>query len=349
MARIYEEQGAYQEAVQAYDRAMHVSRVNLGLDSLDHIPIVERIIGNHLAMGNWEEADQYQDYLFYAERRNYGADDPRLVPALDRMARWNLSLFNARIGDAVGLRLASALYLFQRASTLVSTHYGNQDDRYARFLLNSADTAYLISRNQGLIDEVAPPEYREAQIRYNDRASGFRPDFQQGYAEGLDALQEVVRLYEGRDENRLEYAQALIHEGDWYMLFDRPRGAEEKYQQAWELLMREEHGEELVRDTFGTVVPLPNYSAEIDTIINRAAVQERARNARKAGFLDVKFDVSPYGSVSNIEILTDVAEVDDRVLSTLRRRVRDTQFRPVMEEGGLVRSTDNRFRYRFFY
>ncbi|MBT8146664.1 MAG: hypothetical protein KJN90_07400, partial [Gammaproteobacteria bacterium] len=99
MGEIYQQQGMHQQAIDYFSRAMHVSRVNFGLNSLDHLPFVERMIDSFLALGDWESADQYQEYLYYAQSREFGMDDPRMVPVLYQRASWELSVFNARWGD----------------------------------------------------------------------------------------------------------------------------------------------------------------------------------------------------------------------------------------------------------
>ncbi len=349
MAELYSGQGAYQEAVDAYERAIHVSRVNLGLDSLEHIPTVERLIDNYVALGDWQSADRYQEYLYYTHRKAFGLDDPRMLPVLDRLARWKLSVFNARWGDQQGLNLISALRLYRIASTIVSTHFGSGDERYFRYLRDTAGTAYLVARYQGLVAEASQPEYRIIEERYPDQSRTFSPAFIEGYEEGLDALQLIVDSFGEEDRLTTEYAAALNHLGDWYLLFDRRRTAETLYAEAYGVLAAQENGDELIREVFGKVMPLPTFSDEIETIFISSAVSSREQEARKIGFVDVEFAVSAYGAVTDLAILTDESLVDSRVLSSLRRKVRATTFRPIVENGEMVRSEGNRFRYRFVY
>ena len=349
LAELYERQGAYEEAIDTYTRAMHISRVNLGLDSLDHIPLAERLVNAHLALGDWEGADQYQEYLYYSQRRAYGEDDPRMVPVLHRLAHWKLSAFNGGFGDQTVLNLVSALRLYPAASKIVSINFGNRDERYVKYLRDTAGTAFLVSRYRGLIESTPLTEFRVIQERYPSSYRDNNAAFVEGYEEGLDALERVIASYSEQEAGSVEHATALIHLADWYLLFDRHRSAQEVYGEAYAALLGQENGEELVTAVFGSVKPLPSFSDEVDSIFIEGNVKGRELIARASGHVDVQFDVTPYGTVVDLEVLAEDGEVDARILSTLRRLVRSTTFRPVVQDGQTVRSESNRFRYRYVY
>ncbi|MBT8146263.1 MAG: hypothetical protein KJN90_05375, partial [Gammaproteobacteria bacterium] len=327
----------------------HVSRVNFGLNSLDHLPYVERMINSYLALGDWESADQYQEYLYYTQSREFGLDDPRMVPVLHRRASWELSVFNARWGDELGAKLLRALYLNQVASNLVSVHYGQNDERYSRYLRDAAGTAYLVTRYQTLIRETTQVQYRAAQDFYLDSPRGMGGGFENGYEDGLEALQRLVESFPEEDRNTVEFGQALILQADWYLLYDRRRAAQAKYREAYEALFGLEDSESLIEETFGTVKALPVFSEQIESIFVSGNYEARASVAREFGHIDVQFDVTAFGSVTNLEILSDEVEVDSRVLSSLRRHIRDTVFRPIIQDGNVMRSDGNRFRYHYVY
>jgi hypothetical protein len=66
--------------------------------------------------------------------------------------------------------------------------------------------------------------------------------------------------------------------------------------------------------------------------------------------VDVEFDVTPYGAVVDLDVISDDSAVDSRVISVLRRNIRATTFRPLLDENGeLVRSDNSRFRYPYWY
>jgi tetratricopeptide (TPR) repeat protein len=350
MAQVFEQQGAYQEAADAYARAMHISRVNLGLDSLDHLPVVERMIDVYLALGDLASADQYQEYLYYTQRRAFGLEDPRMVPVLNRMARWKLRMFNAGFGEPLVLNLVSALRLYQTTTNLVISHFGRDDERYARLLRDTAGTAYLVSRYRSQIEDMAPTDYRGLQEQYPDPNGHYRLAFVEGYEDGLEALQLIADSFPEDQRSSRSYAEALIHQADWFLLFDRHRSAQTYYAQAYDVLLGLEDGAQVIEEVFARVTPLPDFSEDIESIFVKSNVAGRSQVARSSGFVDVMFDVTPYGSVVNLEILSEEAGAEDaRVFSTLRRQVRATTFRPVISQGQTVRSEGNRFRYPYVY
>lgn len=350
IGEIYQQQGMYQEAIDSFSRAMHVSRVNFGLNSLDHIPLVERMVDSYLALGDWESANQYQDYLYYTQSREYGLDDPRMASVMHRRANWELNVFNARWGDELGYKLLNALQLYRAASNIVSVHFGRDDERYSRYLRDTAGTAYLVSRYQTLIRETQQLQYNSTQDLYlNATRSGFSGTFDDGYEDGLEALQRIVESFGEDERNSSEYAQALILEADWYLLFERRRAAQAKYREAFDILQALEGGDALLERAYGTVQPLPVFSDQIESIFVTGKFAGRSLVAHDSGSIDVQFDVTSSGSVANLEILTDDPDIDSRVVSTLRRQIRRTVFRPKVEEGEVVRSSGNRFRYRYAY
>lgn len=346
---LYVEQGSYAEAVDAYQRAMQISRINSGLNSLDQVPVVQSLIDSHLAQGEWDKADQYQNYLFYVQSKLYGTDDPRMVPVLYNQARWNLRVFNHRYGESVGLRLTDAYTLFKAASAIVSVHFGNQDERYVAYLRDMAGSAYLVSRNLGLIEEAGRPDYRSAQAMFAERMSQIDPVNAQGYREGEDALQKVVDHYAGLPDATRQLAEARVELGDWYMLFERRRAAEEQYKLAWDLLAALEDGAEHLTAMFGGAVPLPAFSGAVGELAFQPNWQDIDTSELRFGFADVSVDVNAYGQVSGVRVITAEDEENSRIFALLRRKVRATTFRPVLEAGELARSDDNRFRYRYWY
>lgn len=346
---MFQQQGAFQQAIEMFDRAMHVTRINHGLDNLEQVPVVEQLINSYLAMGEWDKADQFHTYLYYTQKKAYGLNDPRMIPVLDRLARWNLSVFNVGYGDAVGLRLTNAFYLYRTASNIVDLHFGKQDERFVNYLEDMAGAAYLVSRNPGLMAEATRPEYRNTQAMFNDAANQINPITSQGYREGLEALEEVARLYAGKEEARLDYAQALIRLADWYLMFERRRTAADHYTEAYNLIALMENGDQLVQETFFHVEALPELSVNIEELTLGARVDMSRMGARRSGVLEVEFDVTSYGAATDIDVLTEETDENTRVISALRRKVRSTVFRPTVVDGELVRSENNRFQYRYWY
>jgi len=349
MGTLQQQQGLYPQAIDAYTRALQLSRINYGLDNLEQVPVVEQLINSHLRLGQMGKADQYHNYLYYTQKKAFGPGDPRMIPVLDRLANWSLSVFNTGYGDAVGLRLLTAFSSYRAASEIVSFHFGEEDERYVNYLKDMAATAYLVSRNQELIEEANRPEYRSSQAMFEDALREIDSINPSGYNDGLQALERIVDHYADNDDLPSDYAQALIDLGDWQLMFDRRRAARRYYLEAYEVLSALDQGNELIQAYFGSVKPLPELTKISQQLPVSTASDREEAGVSYSGSVDVIFDVTRYGAVTKLRVLTEESEANSAVLSLLRRQIRNTVFRPIVFEGELIRTPDNHFRYRYRY
>jgi tetratricopeptide (TPR) repeat protein len=93
LGTLLQQTGEHTEAITAFESAMHIDRVNGGLYTLDQIPLVEKIIASHEALGNASEVNDFHGYLFYIQQKSFGDDDPRLLAAKEDWADWNLESY----------------------------------------------------------------------------------------------------------------------------------------------------------------------------------------------------------------------------------------------------------------
>lgn len=348
LAVIQQQQGNHLEAVEIFDRAIHVNRIHSGLNTLEQIPAVEKMIESYLALGDWEQADLYNDYLFYIQQRAYGPHDPRMIPVLDRLASWNIQAFNIGYGDSLGFRLNTAQILLQAAVNMVTVHFGENDGRYVRYRRNIANSAYLASRNPQLMAEIQQPDFRNMQdvlLNKLDARESIRPI---GYQAGEVALREIVRHYAAQDDKQVELASALADLGDWYLLFERRRTAQDLYKEAWDILATTENGEQHIQRLFGQVTPIPTFTDSIDNLLT-TPITKTDGTTLSYDYADVVFDVTDSGKARNIEILSEETEYNSGLFSRLQREIRGSYFRPIIVDGEVVRSDRNYFRYRYWY
>ncbi len=348
IAELEQQQGNHPGAIQAFDRAIHINRISNGLHTLDQIPLVEGMIDSYLANGDWEQADLYNNYLFFVQQKAFGADDPRIIPVLDRLASWHMRAFNIGYGESLGVHLSSAQILFRAAVRMVGIHFGRQDERFERYLRNLAISGYQASRYPHYSVEVDRTEFRADQEILRDLVNEEGSVIPQGFGIGEAALRDIVLYYEESSEDPYTLAEVITHLADWYLLFDRRRLAQEYYTLAWELLAAEENGEELIQKLFGQVVPIPTYVNEPKNLAISSSISS-TRESLEHDYADISVDVTASGSARNVQILSEETEENAEMLSRLRREVRVTKFRPLLEEGQLIRSSGHQFRYRYWY
>lgn len=349
LGSLQQQQGNHPEAVETFDRAIHINRINAGLHTLEQIPAIEQLIQSHLVMGNWEEADIYNNYLFYVQQKAFGRNDPRLIPVLDKLATWNIQAFNIGYGELLGVRLREAQILFVAAARMVGAHFGSGDERRVEYLRNIANSSYLLSRNEDLLMELNQPEFRTSQSllmsKLNEVGTWVLPP---GFQAGERALQEISDFYREKDDAPYKLAEAITNVADWHLIFGRRKQAYEHYLEAWQVLQGQENSEEQIDRLFGQVVPLPTFAESVN---NPASVYQTnsESDALNHDFADVTFDVNSNGLVRNVRVVSEETLSNSRHHNRLRSSIRDSYFRPVIVDGKPQRSNGNHFRYRYWY
>jgi hypothetical protein len=348
LANLQQQQGQHLEAINSFDRAIHVNRINSGLHTAEQIPLIEGLIESHMAVGDWGKTDLFYNYLFYVHQKAYGLDDPRMISELGRLGDWNIQAFNIGYGDALGVRLGAAQMLFVAGARMVLKHFGKNDERFVDFLLSIANSAYLVSLNPDLAVEASQSRYVEdlerLRLSLNQRG-GSRP---RGFNAGKDALTEIATYYSTAPDSTYEFAEAVTNLGDWHLMFRYRQAAATNYQEAWDLLSQQENGAELIQQLFGQVKSLPTFASEIGELVARnAALNDGAElNFDSADFA---FDVTENGMVRDIRLLSEETDANRSQLLQVRRVLRDSVFRPVLKDGKRIRSDNLQFRFRYWY
>lgn len=348
LGRLQQQQGNHIGAIETLDRAIHVNRINSGLYTLEQIPVVEQLIQSYMALGNWEQADIYNNYLFHVQQKAYGADDPRLIPVLDRLATWNIQAFKIGYGNLLGIRLRQSQIMFNAAARMVGMHFGKSDERFVNYQRNIANSAYLVARNPDLMMEIDRPEYRNMQQMLAQKLNEQRRVQPPGFRTGERALLEIAMLYQEQYGNSYILAEAITHLADWYLMFDRRRGMLENYKIAWDMLQELENGEELTEQLFGKVEPLPSFTSSVE-LPDAFYMNEDGTEELNFDYADLTFDVTAGGVVRGVKSISEETDDNQAQLSKLRISVRSMRFRPLVIDGEPQHSSENHFRYRYWY
>ncbi len=348
LGTLLQQQGEHEDAIQVFNRAVHIDRINSGLHSEGQISSVENKIESLLALNRWNEADMTYEYLYYIQRRAYGDNDPRLIPILDRIAQWNLRAFFIGHGEALGLRLSNALMFYNAAASMVQKYFGAEDERFVAYLRGIANSSYLVSRHPELMLEIERPEYRSVQSMMRQQLMQTDRAVTQGFSSGAQALMQILKHELETRDDAIELADAFANLGDWYLLFGRRQDAAEYYANAWNLLSNQPNAIPLINAYFGRVVAMPTFAGEDAESLEVASV--KAGNASlRSDYADIMFDVSDNGVVRNVRMVSAETEENRMQLSKLRRMVRDSYFRPLIKDGVPQNSKGNVMRYRYWY
>ena len=93
LGRAYLELGEYNNALEAFDRSLHISRVNQGPDNPTQIPILDHIIETNTALSDWEALDKNYELLYWIGRSSFKNSDTRLLGIVYRVAGWHLNAY----------------------------------------------------------------------------------------------------------------------------------------------------------------------------------------------------------------------------------------------------------------
>lgn len=341
-------QGEHGMAIDAFGRAMHVRRVNEGLHTVGQVEAVEGMIESYLALADWERADLYNNYLFHVQQKAYGPEDPRLIPVLERMGVWSLRAFHVGYGEPLALRLNTAQIMFNTALRILSAHFGRDDERFVRYLTHIAGSAYMVSQHPELFENINRNDYLSIQDMLQNALDTPVPMIPAGYSAGERALREIIDHYAAREDDVVRLAAATADLADWYLLFDRRRDARANYRAAWDMLQASGEEPEQVERLFSQATPIPTFHREPANLM-RAAGLGADRGALTVDFVDLMFDVTETGAARNIRVLSRETPADAGRIGQVRRHVRDSRFRPLIVDGIPRRSTDHRFRVRYWH
>lgn len=371
LGSLLQQSGDYAGAQRAFERALHVNRVNDGLFNMGQVPIIERTIENHLARGDLVSADAQQEYLLYVQRKNYENRGVDLLPALTRYAEWNLFAFGAQLApppvaaepdgeasprmdgaDTIDFRtgrLMVAHDVYQTLIAIVANNFGLADSRLLNFEKQLALTNYLYIATFGLQSEYASG----AALPYASYATfdGFSPArLPLGFRQGRDALERrIVYLDQRGDTNLGDKAQARLDLADWMLMFSKRMGALDVYTEAWNDMRALNVPAAEIDALFNPAYPteIPSY---VDHPYTRAALGIPATLALKyKGYIDVEFKLNRFGVPSALEVLSKTESATPALEAMLLRDLRRAQFRPRITDGSVRGDETMQVRFYFTY
>ncbi len=180
LGTLLQQSGEHEDAIAVFESAMHIDRVNGGLYTLDQIPLVERIIASHEALGNSDEVNDFHGYLFYLQQKTFAEGDPRLLAAKEDWADWNVeSWLRERGNDASSMTFAAGPGLSSRPDYVAVQNRDGSFSYVSRMDLlrvlspaasNAAITDFMMSTNAYSVDaeEVVDERLRTARTQYEE-------------------------------------------------------------------------------------------------------------------------------------------------------------------------------------
>lgn len=325
LGRYYRQQGEYEQALEAYRRALHIVRVNDGLYSDRQVPLVRELLAIYRDAGDFETLDQRYDYLF----RLYGAGRPpytdlRMRAALEYL-RWQREAMRMNVGSNTANRLLDAIELNDDILEGVAGQGSVSYDWRRSFVFSQLRNLYILK-------DRFQPSIQDKSLGNSKDVFGATPialDLLDQRLENLvQTAQTKARLLaeELREsaiaEGPVAEAQLELTLADWYFWNGQRGRANTGYRKVAQLLR--DAGEYALLETWmGQPVELPEEGA---FWVGRRGAESTPAEVRAS------FTVSSRGRVRDVEV--QALNLDaEKELSRFKRNLSATLFRPRWDTG----------------
>ena len=300
MARFYEGQGTYQQALPYYKQCLEQTKARLGDDHPDVATSLNNLAGLYKNQGRYEEAEPLSQRALNLRKRLLGDDHPDVATSLN-----NLALLYKNQG-----RYEEAEPLYQRALNLRKKLLGDDHPYVAQSLNNLAG----LYKNQGKYEEAEPLYQRALNLRkkllgddHPDVATSLNNlaalyDNQGRYEEAEPLYQRALDLSKKLlGDDHPDVATSLNNLASLYNNQGRYEEAEPLYQRALDLrkkLLGDEHPD--VADSLNNLALFYNNQGRYE---EAEPLSQRALNLRKK----LLGDDHPYvaQSLNNLAVLYD--------------------------------------------
>lgn len=319
--------GDDQGALGAYDRALHITRIGLGLHHPDQVEVVYRQARLLAKRGKRRDANDRHRYAYETLLRNYGPENPELLPGLFAIADWYLFTYN----------IFPARSLYEHAAKIAHDHLAADHPSRIRALRWIAAT-----HRAERFSPLDVGEQRKRRGEYSNLAAIrlSKPPSVNTFSRGEQALIEVVNILRASEQATTEQvARAILELGDWFWLFQKKNRALTLYREVWRML---QPNTALRARTFDApsalYLPLPRDPAP--------PAGATIRDARD-GVIEFAIDVDANGMVSSVDLVR--SQPQDMLDASVRRALRRARYRPAFD-GKAPRSTaDMRVIHNFTY
>jgi tetratricopeptide (TPR) repeat protein len=327
----YVGKGEFVTALEHYQRAIHLSRVNDGLNSPTQVEIVYREAHALKALGEFRQANDREEYAYHVLTRAHDPTDEKLLPGIYHLAQWYERTSN----------VFAARALYQHAVTIISANE-KLDTPEAIPAFQGLASSYRMERFPSFLRTDMEPAGASGVMANTGGTGGVQQQLSvNNFPAGEAALQRIVRIRQAQQPfDQLALAEAVLELADWYTLFDKPQRSVPLYAHAWELLEGIEGYDVASRFAQPELLYFP-------TPENPSAPAAVDRGAADTGYVEVAFDVTDTGHVRS---LNTVGSLPDGLMDfRVRKSLRVARYRPMLVDGVPVAKQAHVYRHEFPY
>ena len=314
--------GEHDAALEAYDRAKHVTRIADGVQSLTQVELLYREADALETAGDRKGANERHELAYSLKRRHSDQDAPEFLPAIKELIDWYRYNYKFRASQV----------LYERVLDTMREHYEPDDQRMIDALRGFADTfkQRRFGRRElgrGGFSAWPPGEARDPPWYRNS-----------SYRRARNALREVVKLTEGKaDSTDAEIATVVLELGDWHLLYREYGIAMRYYRRVWSLLQSNDRARAAVFSS-----PTPLY---VPTPDKRA--KQVGAGDRPDGVVVLALTITHRGDVVGRKTL--LAEPHNIMEFKVRKAAKRAIYRPAFANADPVRWKGLEMRYRYEY
>ena len=359
---VYRNEGKYEEAAKALDQALHIKRVNDGVESLSQLPVLEALIDVNTLAGNWEELDRNYDLLLQVNQRHLSEDNPVIQASIDKVSRWKFLAYNQKLlKKKPELQLNDMIQVHKSTIKIIEELYGKEDPRLIKPLNNLGLVHYLLledinNRALGEFQGNSAREHMERVCRPVLTRFGVimscsmelvsNPDYfysrQTNKTVALTAqatiiknlLNRIIKIIQANPAiPPRQLAQGLVTIGDWYFLYNMKNTAMTTYKRAFELLMLDGSGADEARQVFGQPKRIPSFPGY-------ASIGDISESDESQPYVRLSIDVGKDGKASKIDVIKEANTRNFMPRKKARAQIKSWLFRPRFENGEPVVTHD---------
>lgn len=364
---LYQQQGNHELAIDYFDQAQFISRMNNGLFSLNQVAIIKNMISSLIATGRLGEADQKQQYLLMINQETYGPNDIRIVPAVTTLGDWNYETFVEIIN--LGRQPTFSITSNAQSSGITVTQYNGvthirNDSRNslnrAFFRLFQAQNNYYQAINTIIHNrEYLHPELQELEkklistyylqahrlgilqdteffnsITLTTTGSHIKRRVSQSFAyklsykDGRDSYSRIMLYLHNDPQTTLqELVNTKLALADWHLMFGHRSQAVKNYQEIHDFMKEVE-----ISNTTIDALMSPPIPVSLPTFFAQPHSREKYdigenEDIQYRGYIDVTYQINRYGKAKYIKVLDRTSAATNFIEGRLKKVLRESQFR----------------------
>jgi tetratricopeptide (TPR) repeat protein len=308
--------GRPDEAVDSFERAVHVSHVNEGPHNLMQVDVLESLAETYLSVGEFDEVKDIQEHIFSLQARDVELDSLEAIPALERQAVWQhrLQLYEQE------------RYTWRKIIEIIEDRRGDEDLSLIPPLTELGKSYLFIGQPNMAFHQPSSVSSGEIYLKRALRIAEDNPDADWETLEG-----------------------AMLALGDFYILSGKPSRARKMYNETWQLLSADEERLKNRQAHLETLVVLQDVNPPRYVGIDGEVRSKLPGDNYQTGTIVYDYAVSDRGLTTDIAMVeaqpAGFEDMERAVLNNLRAMI----HRPRLVDGDAVRTDDLTFTHKFFY